>query len=132
MKKNNNIVIHICMLFLCCVQSCLTLCNPMDYSLPASLVHGILQARILEWVFISSSRGSSQPKDQTQVSCIPSIGRQSLHQCHVGSLYIYVCVCVCVCVYTYIDTQTHIRTCISPNHFPIHLKPTQYCKSTVL
>ena len=37
-------------------QSCLTLCNPMDYSLPGSSVHGILQARILEWVIISSSR----------------------------------------------------------------------------
>ena len=41
------------------LQSCQTLCNPMDYSLPDSSVHGILQARILEWVAISSSRGSS-------------------------------------------------------------------------
>ena len=40
------------------VQLCLTLCNRMDYSLPSSSVHGILQARILEWVAISSSRGS--------------------------------------------------------------------------
>ena len=39
-------------------QSCLTLCNPMDYT-----VHGILQARILEWVAIPFSRGSSQPRD---------------------------------------------------------------------
>ena len=46
---------------------CLTLCNPMDCSLPGSSVHGIFQARILEWVAISSSRGSSQPRDQTQV-----------------------------------------------------------------
>ena len=46
-------------------QSCLTLCNPMDYT-----VHGILQARILEWVAFPFSRGSSQPRDQTQVSCI--------------------------------------------------------------
>ena len=51
-------------------QSCLTLCNPMDCSPPASLVHEILQARILEWVAISFSRGSSQPRDQTQVSHI--------------------------------------------------------------
>ena len=42
-----------------CVQSYLTLCDPMDYSLPGSSVHGILQVRILEWVAISSSRGSS-------------------------------------------------------------------------
>ena len=51
-------------------QSCLTLCDPMDCSLPCSSVHGILQARILEWVAIPFSRGSSQPRDWTQVSCI--------------------------------------------------------------
>ena len=46
-------------------QSCPILCNPMDYSPPGSSVHGILQARILEWVAISFSRGSSPPRDQT-------------------------------------------------------------------
>ena len=51
-------------------QSCLTLCDPMDSSLPGSVVHGIFQARILEWAAISFSRGSSQPRDQTWVSCI--------------------------------------------------------------
>ena len=51
-------------------QSCPTLCDPMDCSLPGSSVQGISQARILEWVAISSSRGSSQPRDQIQVSCI--------------------------------------------------------------
>ena len=54
-------------------QSCPTLCNPMDCSLPGSLVHGIFQARILEWVAISFSRGSFQPRDRTQVSSI--VGR---------------------------------------------------------
>ena len=49
-------------------QSCLTLCHPLDCSLPGSSVHGILQARILEWVAISSSRRSSRPRDRTQVS----------------------------------------------------------------
>ena len=49
-------------------QLCLTLCDPMDCSPPGSSVHGILQARILEWVVISFSRGSSQPRDQTWVS----------------------------------------------------------------
>ena len=43
------------------LQLCLTLCNPMDYSLPGSSVHGILQARILEWVALPSSKGSKQP-----------------------------------------------------------------------
>ena len=51
-------------------QSCLTLCDPMDCRSPGSSVHGILQARILEWVAISFSRGSSQPRDRTQVFCI--------------------------------------------------------------
>ena len=50
----------------------LTLCNPVDYSPPGSSVHGILQARILEWVAISFSRGSSQPRDRTCGSCIGS------------------------------------------------------------
>ena len=44
-------------------QSCLTVCNPMDYE-----VHGILQAKILEWIAFPFSRRSSQPRDQTQVS----------------------------------------------------------------
>ena len=52
-------------------QSCPTLCDPVDCSLPGSSVHGILQARVLEWVTISFSRGSSQPRDRTQVSGIP-------------------------------------------------------------
>ena len=52
------------------IQSCLTLCDPTDCSPPGSSVHGILKARILEWVAIPSSRGSSQPRDRTQVSCI--------------------------------------------------------------
>ena len=52
------------------LQSCLTLCNPLDYSPPSSSVHGILQARILEWVAMPSSRESSQPGVQTCISCI--------------------------------------------------------------
>ena len=51
-------------------QSCPTLCDPMDCSLSESSVHGILQARILEWIAISFSRGCSQPRDRTQVSRI--------------------------------------------------------------
>ena len=54
-------------------QSCLTLCDQMDCSLPGSSVHGVIQARIMEWVAISFSRGSSWPRDWTQVSCI--VGR---------------------------------------------------------
>ena len=50
--------------------SCVGLCHPMDCSPPGSSVLGILQARILEWVATSFSRGSSQPRDQARVSCI--------------------------------------------------------------
>ena len=52
------------------VQSCLTLCNPVDGSLPGSSVYGILQAKIPEWVAIPFSRESSQFRDQAQVSCL--------------------------------------------------------------
>ena len=55
-------------------QSCPTLQDPMDYT-----VHGILQARILEWVAFPFSRGSSPPRDQTHVSCVSCIGRQILY-----------------------------------------------------
>ena len=51
-------------------QSCPTLCDPMDCGLPDSSIHGIFQATVLEWVTISFSRGSSQPRDRTQVSRI--------------------------------------------------------------
>ena len=51
-------------------QSCLSPCNPMDCSLPGFSVRGIFQARILQWVAISFSRGSSWPRDQTQASSI--------------------------------------------------------------
>ena len=57
-------------------QSCLTLYNPMDCSPPGSCVNGISQARLLGWVAVSFSRGSSQSRDQTWVSCI---GRQILY-----------------------------------------------------
>ena len=51
-------------------QPCLTLCNPMDCSPPGSSVHGIISRQIQEWVAISFSRGSSQPRGQIWVSCI--------------------------------------------------------------
>ena len=68
-------------------QSCLMLCDPVDCSPPGSSVHGIMQARILEWAAISFSRGSSQPRDQTWVFCIAS--RFSYHLNHQGSPYCF-------------------------------------------
>ena len=60
-------------------QSCWTLCDPMDCSPPGSSVHGILQARILEWVAMPFSRGSSQPTDWTHVFHVSCIGRWVLY-----------------------------------------------------
>ena len=54
-------------------QSCPTLCDPMGFSPPGSSAHGILQARILQWVAMSSSRGSSQLRDWTYISCASCI-----------------------------------------------------------
>ena len=58
------------------LQLCTTLWDPMDHSPPGLFVHGILQARILEWVVMPSSRDSSQPRYQTQVS---RVGREVLY-----------------------------------------------------
>ena len=52
------------------LRSCPTLCHPIDCDPPGSSVHGILQVRVLAWVAMPSSRGSSQPRDQTHISCI--------------------------------------------------------------
>ena len=65
--------------------SCLE--NPMDSSTPDSFVLGIFQARILEWVAISISRGSSWPKDQTRVSRVSCLGRQILYHCATWEAY---------------------------------------------
>ena len=61
------------------LQLCPTLCNTMDCSLPGSSVHGILQARILEWVAMPAFRGSARPRDQTRVSYVSCISRQVLY-----------------------------------------------------
>ena len=72
------------------LQSCPTLCDPIDCSPPGSSVRGILQARILEWVAMPSSRGSLRPRDQTRVAYVSFIGRQILyHQRHLGSPICY-------------------------------------------
>ena len=65
------LICYVCAYVLSCfrhdwTESCLTLCNPMDWSLPGSSVHGILQVRILKWVTMPSSGGSSHPQDWSQ------------------------------------------------------------------
>ena len=69
-QHSTSLVLAVIVLILVSViQSCLTLCDPMDCRSPDSSVRGIFQARILEWVAIPFSRGSSQPRDRTRVSC---------------------------------------------------------------
>ena len=62
------------------LQLWLTLCHGMDCIPPGFSVHGILQTRILEWVAMPSSRGSSPPRDQTRVSYVSCIGGQVLYR----------------------------------------------------
>ena len=63
------------------VFSCVTLGNSVDCSPPGSSVHGIFQARILEWVAVSYSRGSPQYRDRTRISFVSCIGRRILYHC---------------------------------------------------
>ena len=70
----------------------------MDCDPPGSSVHGISQARILEWVAISSSRGSSWPRDRTRIFRI--VGKFFYYLSHWGKAHTRVCVCVCVCVWS--------------------------------
>ena len=67
------------------LHSCPTPCHPKDCSPSGSSVHGILQARILEWVAMASSRGSSRPRDRTRISYASCMGRWVLY--HQGSLH---------------------------------------------
>ena len=90
-------------------QLCPTLCNPMDESPPGSTVHGILQARILEWVAMPFSRGSYWPRNWIQVSlhC-----KQILyHLSYREATYM----CVCVCVYIYTQHILFMHSCVG--HF---------------
>ena len=79
----------LCVKYLCSMhvysvtKSCPTLCNPMDCSLPGSSVHGIFLVRILEWVAISFSRGSTLLRDQTCVLCFLHWQADSLALCHL-------------------------------------------------
>ena len=74
-RRSLLLCVCVCVCVYSVAQLSLTLCNPMDWSLPGSSVHGILQAEILEWVAISFSRGSFWSRDQSWVSSISWIGR---------------------------------------------------------
>ena len=71
----------ICCVWVCpkSLQLCSSMCNPMDCRPPGSSVHGILQARTLQWVAMPSSRGSSWPRDRTRVSSVSCTGSRVLY-----------------------------------------------------
>ena len=88
-KETIQEILMACLFACLSAQSCLTFCDPTDCSPPGPSVHGILQGRILEWVSISSSRGSSWPRDGIRVSGVSCIGRQFLYQLpHLGSPFL--------------------------------------------
>ena len=87
---------HVPLITSLCVhaQLCLTLCDLMDCSPLGSSDHGISQARILEWVAISCSKGSFRPRDQTHVSCASCVGRQILYHRAIGEALLSVEPCL--------------------------------------
>ena len=85
------------------IQLCPTLCNAMDCNPPGSSVHGTF-SRQLEWVVISTSRGSCRPRERKHVSC-PEDGFFSIKQ---------LCVCVCVCVHVHAHTHTVMSDSATP------------------
>ena len=110
-----------------CAQSCLTLCNPIDYSPPGSSVHESFQLRILEWVAISYFRGSSQLRDWICVSYIFCIDRKVLnYKRHLGSPYSYMSFDACL-INNYYIIQNHFTALKILSAAPIHsLSPHQY------
>ena len=76
-------------------QLCPTLCSLIDCSPPGFSVHGVFQARVLEWVVISSSRKSSQPRDQIHS---PALAGGFFTTEPRGPQYMYICGCVSVCL----------------------------------
>ena len=100
---------NLCVCMLSCFSPVRLFSDRTDYSPPSSSVRGILQARILEWVAISSFRGSSQTSDWTHVSCVSCIaGRQILYPLSNLGSFIYMCVCVCVYIHIYIYIYIYI------------------------
>ena len=85
-------------------QSCLTLCDPMDYSSSGSSIHGISQARILGWVAISSCRGLPNPRIKPVSPESSALACGFFTTDHLGSI----CWCVYVHIFTYTHTYTHI------------------------
>ena len=113
-----NVCVCVCVCVCSVPQLCQTFCDFLDCRPPGSSVYGILQARILEWVTILFSRGSSQPRDQTHVSC--SAGRFLTTEPSGKPIYIH------TYIHTYIYIYTHTHTHIYAYICKIRLKIIYY------
>ena len=102
--------------------SCVRLCDPMDCSLSGSSLHGILQARIMEWAATSFSRGSSWPRDGT---CVSYTGRQILHHCITWEV-LYMCTHRPL----YIRIHRTLYICTHTTKLCIHTKFTKEVQGT--
>ena len=121
------------------VKSCPTLCDPMDCNIAGSSIHGIFQTRLLEWVAISFSRGSSQPRDWSQFSCI--VGRcftiWATREVNNGQTYylsdritvfytwgkvLYRNIYIYPNTNTHIYIDTHVHTCVTILHTQLAVK----------
>ena len=107
--------------------SVVSLCDPMDYT-----VHGILQARILEWVAVPFSRGSSQPRDQIQVSHIAGgfFTSQATRKAIVLQHTYHQIFCMCVCVNIYI--QAWIKHNVIHIHIYLYMEIYKYWQPTLV
>ena len=107
------------------LQLCPTLCDPMNCNLPRFSIHAILQAIILVWVVMPSSRGSSQPRDWTRVSCscctagkfftAEPLGKPSKHGIHIQISKLPITVksktlLLCKCIWQYLERKRHLRS----------------------
>ena len=99
-------------------------CDPMDYSLPVSSVHRTSQARVLEWVAISFSRGSSRTRDQTRVFCI---GRQILY--HRATLFIPMWLYSPGCSHSLLSVSCKAKTLTNKSEIVVMLKLSLKCQS---
>ena len=128
--ESNTVTSHLCVCVCVCLvtQSCMTVYHPMDCSPPGSSVHGILQARILEFclsisnpLFISFSRGSSLPRDQTWVSKSPALTGGFFTSVPPGKPSLQSPILI-VCFHTTFFFRVHLYPPISLFHFWLSIK----------
>ena len=110
-----------------CTQSCPTLCDPLDCSPSGSSIHEVFQARILEWVAISYSRGSFQPRDRT---CIPCIAGGFLTSEPPGKPLVKMDCCFCCSVAESCPTRCNPVECSTPGFPAIH-RPLEFAQTHV-